>query len=664
MSLFAAVFVGGMAAWFVNYVDDKQTEKELKQMYLDKYGSEWDDKPQRQGVVQTALGYGESPTLYYNEAETIPTFSTRTLKKYTSDRKSWNSRDKIVIDRSDVDYYFNFRMTEQDSPMSFVVTYNNDGTFDFKVGEVMDEEAQYYTDSFNYIPEQWMWLEQLQTEDYVVVKDNIEYTPHLPTSSQTMVRSATVFQGGRIIPEGGAKLEVREVKSIPIFLKNPRNKAEVKFFEVFFKDMPTVDRRSSKSDLLVEIKDMSGHKMIMKASILSEEELEHFVRRAEQEIVSGDKRGKVISMIGSDPRLRKLTKDKDITPEEAAKRLEISAEQFAVEFDDWAEQEMKTHGYNISFREWAEEESGSHGDIELLDWAQHEEESHDARYDAESYKPPASAVANAKRGLALRKEFGRGGLSPSEAKSHGIDSGVTRARKIASGKVSRHDVRRMSAFNRHRKNYRPEKKMPDGGPTAGTIAWLLWGGTSGVNWAKKKSAAMNAETIEDDADFRRRVLGGGDLPEELVKQVCLFCECDEDDELLVEVMLDGYPELICESCMDPNNWAAEDMNWGGDPDGQLAKALAKAREDAKKPRRPLKITKLPHPNQKSLKDFEEFNSAVVYKRPKGIVAQVMAREKALNDVALTEALLELEQYIRLGMISEEEAFRKIVQMSQ
>lgn len=468
MSLFAAVFVGGMAAWFINYMEDKHLEKELKQMYQDKYGSEWDDKPQRQGVVQTALGYGESPTLYYNEAE--------------------------------------------------------------------------------------------------------------------------------------------------------------------------------------------------------------------QEIVSGEKRGKVISMIGSDPRLRKLTKDKDITPEEAAKRLEISAEHmsqpeiyswrptkndeahvgvefedkkyagrigrqvFEVEFDDWAEQEMKTHGYNISFREWAEEESGSHGDIELLDWAQHEEESHEARYDAESYKPPASAVSNAKRGLALRKEFGRGGLSPSEAKSHGIDSGVTRARKIASGKVSRHDVRRMSAFNRHRKNYRPEKKMPDGGPTAGTIAWLLWGGTSGVNWAKKKSAAMNAETM--------------------VKQVCLFCECDEEEELLVEVMLDGYPELICESCMDPNNWAAEDMNWGGDPDGQLAKALAKAREDAKKPRRPLKITKLPHRNQKSLKDFEEFNSAVVYKRPKGIVAQVMAREKALNDVALTEALLELEQYIRLGMISEEEAFRKIVQMSQ
>ena len=112
---------------------------------------------------------------------------------------------------------------------------------------------------------------------------------------------------------------------------------------------------------------------------------------------------------------------------------------------------------------------------------------------AESYKPPAAAIKAAKKGLSQRKEWGRGGLSPAEAKSQGIDSGVTRARKIASGKVSRHDVRRMSAFNRHRKNNRPDKKMPDGGPTAGTIAWNLWGGTSGVNWAKKKSASMNAE---------------------------------------------------------------------------------------------------------------------------------------------------------------------------
>tara|TARA_B110000902_G_scaffold238679_1_gene286759 strand:+ start:534 stop:1940 length:1407 start_codon:yes stop_codon:yes gene_type:complete len=121
-------------------------------------------------------------------------------------------------------------------------------------------------------------------------------------------------------------------------------------------------------------------------------------------------------------------------------------------------------------------------------------------YDAESYRPPVTAVKAAKKGLSQRKKWGRGGLSPAEAKSQGIDSGVTRARKISSGKVSRHDVRRMSAFNRHRKNNNPSKKMPDGGPTAGTIAWNLWGGTSGVNWAKKKSSAMNAETFEAELD--------------------------------------------------------------------------------------------------------------------------------------------------------------------
>tara|TARA_Y100000592_G_scaffold101177_1_gene186408 strand:- start:2115 stop:3866 length:1752 start_codon:yes stop_codon:yes gene_type:complete len=154
-------------------------------------------------------------------------------------------------------------------------------------------------------------------------------------------------------------------------------------------------------------------------------------------------KGKVRTMSGKPHTPRELKKDKDITPEEAAKRLELSSE---------------------------------------------------------SFTPPQSAVNNAKRGLELRKKYGRGGLSPAEAKSQGIDSGVTRARKIASGKVSRHDVRRMSAFNRHRGNYNPSKKMPDGGPTAGTIAWLLWGGSSGVDWAKKKSAAMGAESFEVESE--------------------------------------------------------------------------------------------------------------------------------------------------------------------
>ena len=164
------------------------------------------------------------------------------------------------------------------------------------------------------------------------------------------------------------------------------------------------------------------------------------------------------------------------------------------------------------------------------------------------FKPPASAVANAKRGLKLRKEWGRGGLSPSEAAAQGIDSGVTRAKRIASGTVSTHDVRRMSAFNRHRKNYRPEKKMPDGGPTAGTIAWLLWGGTSGVNWAKKKSAAMDAETFEayDVASWNP-----ADEPSEEEAVWEQFYEYSPDKDLTAKLWdLEGQPGDSAESWMD------------------------------------------------------------------------------------------------------------------
>lgn len=93
---------------------------------------------------------------------------------------------------------------------------------------------------------------------------------------------------------------------------------------------------------------------------------------------------------------------------------------------------------------------------------------------SESFSPPKSARENAKRGLELRKKWNRGGT----------EVGVARARDLSSGRrVSRETVGRMAAFDRHRGNHRPGKKERDGGPTAGTIAWLLWGGDAGVDWA-------------------------------------------------------------------------------------------------------------------------------------------------------------------------------------
>ena len=62
------------------------------------------------------------------------------------------------------------------------------------------------------------------------------------------------------------------------------------------------------------------------------------------------------------------------------------AESFDVEFNEWADQEMNSHGKNISFKDWADDEGLKHGNTEITDWAEHEDESHDARYGAEELK--------------------------------------------------------------------------------------------------------------------------------------------------------------------------------------------------------------------------------------------------------------------------------------
>jgi hypothetical protein len=68
-----------------------------------------------------------------------------------------------------------------------------------------------------------------------------------------------------------------------------------------------------------------------------------------------------------------------------------TAESFDVEFEDWGNQEMKTHGKYVSFKDWLDEEGENHGDMTLMDWAKHEDESHDERYDVESFEANATS---------------------------------------------------------------------------------------------------------------------------------------------------------------------------------------------------------------------------------------------------------------------------------
>lgn len=98
---------------------------------------------------------------------------------------------------------------------------------------------------------------------------------------------------------------------------------------------------------------------------------------------------------------------------------------------------------------------------------------------SDSFSPPDSARRAAAHGLELRRKWGRGGTAV----------GVARARDLAGGRdLSRDTVARMSAFARHLDQ--PEADEPDGGPSAREIAIKLWGGASGINWARAKMRAL------------------------------------------------------------------------------------------------------------------------------------------------------------------------------
>jgi len=109
----------------------------------------------------------------------------------------------------------------------------------------------------------------------------------------------------------------------------------------------------------------------------------------------------------------------------------------------------------------------------------------------DSYQPTAEMANLAERGLELRKEHGRGGT----------DVGVARARNISNGDgVSADTVKRMhSFFSRHRSDLSAPaaKRGHKDYPSAGVIAWLLWGGDpadpdgAGAGWAKRHAEQMD-----------------------------------------------------------------------------------------------------------------------------------------------------------------------------
>lgn len=113
--------------------------------------------------------------------------------------------------------------------------------------------------------------------------------------------------------------------------------------------------------------------------------------------------------------------------------------------------------------------------------------------DEKTFKVPAGAKGNAQKVLDWKDKHG------SEVK--GMTAvGWARARQLATkSEIGLGTVKRMAMFNRHRKNAEvdPQYKS-EPWKDRGYVAWLGWGGTSGIDWAIKISEANNDEL--DDAE--------------------------------------------------------------------------------------------------------------------------------------------------------------------
>ena len=108
-----------------------------------------------------------------------------------------------------------------------------------------------------------------------------------------------------------------------------------------------------------------------------------------------------------------------------------------------------------------------------------------------NFKPTDAMAKEARRGLDWRKKFKRGGTQV----------GVARANQLVRGdNLSADTVLRMySFFSRHEvdkqgQGYNVGEK---GYPSAGRIAWALWGGNSGFSWSKVQRNKIMKERGKD-----------------------------------------------------------------------------------------------------------------------------------------------------------------------
>jgi len=165
-----------------------------------------------------------------------------------------------------------------------------------------------------------------------------------------------------------------------------------------------------------------------------------------------------------------------LSPIDGADDLYISATLFPITSDEGGEQPDDP----VAEEELDAYEEDEDMDLDFL------EEDEKALSDIDTM-PTDGMATEAQRGLDWREEHGRGGTAV----------GVARANQLVSKeRLSISTVKRMfSFFSRHEVDKQGQgfDQGEDGYPSAGRIAWALWGGDAGFAWSRRKVEQIKRE---------------------------------------------------------------------------------------------------------------------------------------------------------------------------
>jgi HK97 family phage portal protein len=175
-------------------------------------------------------------------------------------------------------------------------------------------------------------------------------------------------------------------------------------------------------------------------------------------------------------------------------------------------------------------------------------------------EPTEEMAALAERGLKLREEYGRGGT----------EVGVARARDIKNrSNLSPETVGRMANFfGRHRVDLDAPAADPghEDYPSAGVIAWLLWGGDpadpdgAGAAWAERKMDELERAEEKGEAEPEEKACGCCD-PVTKAAKVYEWPEEVKWYRLAIEGLEDDYERLRPKAAEDEPT-ADEDIREG------------------------------------------------------------------------------------------------------